>query len=222
MTPQKPRGLDRRSLLRTSLLTGLGAVALSTASQTAAQAASESASSPNGLTVTFNNTQTKWRWCGYCGALFYCSSGNSAPRCPSSLSDVHVAGSSTVYSVPMGSDTGNTWIQPWWWWCNHCNGLFYSGTGNPTGYCAGNINPNTGAVGPHNLNASGDYELMFNDAMPDRQWNPLPGGPSIQANWSWCRICYSLFWSYGSEACPGVPNAGPHNKTGSSIYTLFD
>jgi hypothetical protein len=204
ITSSATRGLNRRALLRNGLLAGLGAAGITVASSRVAQADTESAISPDNFNVISLNVQPKWRWCAYCGALFWCPSGNQNQRCPSSFTNTHTAGSGTIYGVP-NNNPDYTDVQDFWHWCNLCNVLFYNVTGS---HCAGN-----GGSGPHSIGSTTGYQMML------YVWSGT-NGSTVQNSWRWCNWCQTLFWPNSTTACPGN-NASNHNPNSGGYYSIF-
>src|SRR5208282_850863 len=113
---------DRRSLLRSGLLAGLGATALSVAAPGLTGVARAS-SSP---TVVLNNityqAQLDWWWCRACHGLFWSSQGTASGVCQTG--NAHNPSGSSNYELPHDGPSQNNpktdaWgVQIGWAWCD--------------------------------------------------------------------------------------------------------
>jgi hypothetical protein len=97
-------------------------------------------------------------------------------------------------------------LQQGWYWCYHCAGLFYPGTG--LNVCPGNSNRS------HASSGSFHYALYYSGA-----------GIGNQPDWYFCDYC-AVLWFGGTTArdvvnfCP-VNGFGGHNKSISFNYNLY-
>jgi hypothetical protein len=90
-------------------------------------------------------------------------------------------------------------LQAGWRWCRKCEGLAFGE--QSAGKCP--------AGGAHDLTASGNYALAYNDP------NPIGEG-----GWRWCGKCQGLHSpGQGSSACPA---GGSHIDAWSGRYALAD
>jgi hypothetical protein len=181
-------------------------------------------------------------------------------RAAATASGADLSGYLHTVSFITGGDGGNTGTdiatniyptnggQPWWRWCDKCEGIAYWDGSRGPGLCI--------AGGRHN-HSGGYYSLPHDTTFPDGQpgWRwcnkcetlnfltatpaPCPAGgvhtlgssagyvlrdnstgPNEQQNWRWCNKCQALaFWD-GSRQ-PGLcPIAGHHDHTGSGNYSI--
>lgn len=138
-------------------------------------------------------TQSGWRHCNRCQALFYAPKPS---RCPAPGGGQHTPGSSWNYSLTHVARTAkpgkNT--QPGWNWCSR-DGVLFFGPHADISVCA--------AGGRHVTGGSWNYQLSFG----------VPASGTVQVHWRHCERCQVLF--YGPDTveshCPagGVHSFGP-------------
>ena len=179
--------MDRRTLLRAGLVTGLGSVALG--------AAALSAPVPLEATKTTLLIQQPWRWCKKCQGLSWWE-GLPASKCPAG--GLHVQSSSLPYYMYYSWDEGPSyWWQDQWRWCRRCQELSYNG--GVLGWCP--------AGGRHDHAGSYNY-FMSHD-------NPYLYVPR-QNGWRFCEKCMGLFYGPGQDAS-WCPQADRHRASASSF-----
>jgi hypothetical protein len=173
-------GPDRRSLLRSGLLIGLGATVIGAASAGFTRVA-DAATAPN--------PQPNWWSCINCDGLFH-SDSNGSPNgvCQSNISQNdgfrHEISGSSNYSVFNGQTTSSSGVQAGWRWCNLCDLLFW-GPGNNSA-CPANIGAIVNGetqIGPHTIGSATVYDLFYGGS-----------GAGVQDNWRWCNLCEGIFW----------------------------
>lgn len=159
--------VDRRTLLRAGLTTGLGVVALGATALTGA-------ASPD-LEVRAFLRQYGWAHCKNCQGLSYAGALSSGV-CPKNGA-AHLADGSLPYFLsysdnpnePETSDRQNLWRH-----CKRCQGLAYNGQGL-LGWCP--------AGGHHDHTGSHSYFL----------WHGA-GRPYTQSGWRFCDKCMAVFY----------------------------
>ena len=117
VTPEATRGLNRRTLLRSGLVVGLGAAA-----------ATVGVPALTGVAQASGDLQLGWGWCSKCQALFFLAPASDMDRsngvCPAG--GMHGQDTSDIYYMWYGWDappTSNSQIE--WNYCHKCKGLFY-------------------------------------------------------------------------------------------------
>jgi hypothetical protein len=209
------RGLDRRTLLRTSLLAGFGAAAVGSASTLLAGTAS--AAQPAGVDPPGSSTpqQFDWGWCNACAGLFFAHNDPHAGECPAPSpygADVyqHAVVNDvlyTSYNYGIYYNGSGTDYQPNWCYCSNCSGLFHQGSGsNPNGIC-----PNGGTKNTGHVNSGYPYLVYYGSV----------SGVG-QPNWLWCSQCYGMFFAGTNPkkiggACP-LDGEGKYAHNGSTSF----
>ena len=185
--------VDRRNLLRTGLLVGLGIGVVGAASPllTGRALAEPAAAAASG------DQQSGWKWCVKCQGLFYGvdSAHVSASKCPAGSSH-STSGSGTYIMFFLGSVIFLGDPQPGWKWCVRCQGLFY-------GPDSAHVSASKCPAGGSHTNGATDY-VMF-----------APGGQPGQTGWKYCSKCQGAFFGVDSahvlaSKCPGRQH--PHHQ----------
>jgi hypothetical protein len=183
VAPGTTRGLSRRALLRSGLVAGLGAAAVTVAVPGVAQAATY-------------NSQLGWGWCSKCQALFFLAPATDMNRsngvCPAG--GKHGQEASDIYWMYYAFDPIPNNFQNEWNWCNKCQGLFY------LPYIQESACP-----------AGGNHSNILNNELDSYNYGLYYGGVSgYQPNWLYCNYCRSLFYcenpvanDYKAGICPG-------------------
>jgi hypothetical protein len=120
---------------------------------------------------------------------------------PASVAAAHLASSPAAADVTFN-------LQRNWWWCRHCDSLFWSTSGTG-GVCTAA----SSLFGPHVNTGSSNYGVP----------NGNPSQSGVQNGWRWCNACSDLFWGpgRGSSHCWG--NAGSaHNFGSGTIYQMLN
>lgn len=157
-TWQAVGGVNRRAILRTGLLAGIGAATLAIGSGALTGSARASADS-EGYQI--------WDHCSKCQGLFY-GAQESSSICPAS--GTHNDSGSYQYQIFYDYPAAPN-LQSSWAWCDQCRGLFY-GPDQSKSVCP--------AGGPHSKAGSYDYSLGYDD--------PASSGVQINWNYcSQCR-----------------------------------
>jgi hypothetical protein len=165
--------LDRRTILRAGVITGVGAILT-------AGTLSGNAAAGGAISAAFA-TQDGWRWCGKCQGFGYGPTAGSS-RCAGG--GQHTTAGSFAYLVWYSDDPPGAQMQSGWRWCNRCQSLAYGGAG--AGWCsAGGHHDHTGSFNYHMWH---DVGSLF---------------PGEQDQWRWCRKCQNLFYgpAQGSSWC---------------------
>ena len=213
MTNHAQQGSEftRRSVLRSGLLTGIGAAGLVGASAPLARAARASTIVPESTAKPDATApqQFNWVYCKVCAGMFYCGSNHEGRgRCPANSDNATHADTSSYESYDYGFyyNGAGSGFQANWFWCSNCAGMFYGKNGNRyAGVC-----PRAEGTTTHDGSTSYNY-LIYN------------GGPQggYQSNWLWCSNCDGLFFggsgdnfNYFQGICP--INGGDVN--GSYVY----
>ena len=140
-----------------------------------------------------------WKHCCKCQALFYNVPGSVCPGPEGGEHDPTGSGNYALSSLTSETSSG----QGDWLSCSGCQGLFYTSNGT----CMVGVCP---AGGTHNgRNGRYDYSLL------QRSQASRDG----QDGWRWCRKCQTLF--FGDQGTSCCPSGGPHDRTGSDDYVLF-
>jgi hypothetical protein len=145
--------------------------------------------------------QDNWRWCNKCEGLAFAGNATQGP-CPAGGRHDHSG--SANYSLLKDVSVPIPYGQDNWRWCRKCEGLAFSGNGEP-GACP--------ASGTHDHRESGDYQLLQN--------LPHPILPTYQENWRWCHKCQGLYFAGGSGQ-GSCPFDGTHEQSGSGNYALHE
>lgn len=144
-------------------------------------------------------TQSDWRWCRNCRALFF-SKGPST--CPFN-GGLHDGLGSAAYVAYF--DIQGDRVQQGWRWCRKCQVMFYAHGRVSSGVCANG--------GQHDATGSGSYGVISGvDVHPGYTW-------LLQRDWRWCSKCDSLFHGSGSGVCPA--GGGGHRDGSGGDYTLL-
>jgi hypothetical protein len=198
VAPETTRGLNRRTLLRNGLITGLGAavatVAVPALTGVAKAAVNDFAIPPAGGDALQFNAQQNWWFCSQCSALFASdSSGSPTGACLGGpLGDTkHSSSGSWEYEVPY-ANPATTNLQLNWNWCSACATLFFR-PNQANSICVGNTTINPLELRGHTL-GTWIYDLMYNG------WTGA--GPALQPNWTWCSQCQELWHPSGGNVCP--------------------
>jgi hypothetical protein len=181
---QQIPAFTRRTVLRGSLLAGIGAAAVVGASAQLARTAQAATLSQ----------QPNWVWCNVCMGLFYCGS-NQAGRgwCPYNADGAPHADETGYASnrYVLYYDGSITGYQGNWFWCSNCASLFHGAGSNPKSY---GVCPVGDGNNPHDGSTSFNSYLVANEEI-----NGQPG-------WLWCRKCSGLFYAgtdvYYAGMCP--------------------
>jgi hypothetical protein len=199
MGNEKPHAiheLERRTLLRGGLLTGLGAAVVGAATPALLRTrALPPRTSPVSAQLTSAGIQNNWAWCNKCRGQFF-GQNQSSSWCPAG--DRHDGSGSYPYFMyvdqPVQEDQAN------WAWCNKCQGLFY-GPNQSASWCP--------AGDRHDGSGSYNYDVL----------NVPQSGSYIQNNWAWCDKCQGLFYKpqQSSSYCPA---GGQHDGSHSDDYAL--
>lgn len=203
--------LGRRTLLRTGLLTGAGAVVVGIAGSALARSAGAarfpgSLAAPRRATLTSSQqgvfSQDLWAWCKRCRGLFYWPN-QSASWCPAPEGGRHDGSGSYNYALVVNPGaTGTTsYVQAQWAWCNQCQGLFY-GPHQSASWCP--ARPDT----HHDGSGSYDYIVVL---------APVPDPGDGQLDWAWCSKCQGLFYR-PQQSASWCPASGQHNGSASDDY----
>ena len=199
------REFDRRSLLRTGLLAGLGATALTVAAPglTGVAQAAQSTVILNGISY---QAQNDWWWCRQCSGLFWSSSGAGTGVCQGSsnldFNTAHNPSGSSNYRLPHDGPSQNNpnsdafGVQTGWAWCNACQLVYWPAS---NALCPAN-------GGAHHRGSSTVYDMLFGG------W----GGP--QSGWRWCNFCSEYFWANVSQNAGACPVEGVHHAGGNTHY----
>jgi hypothetical protein len=185
---QELRGMNRRTLLRRGLLTGLG---IATVVATSSALTGTARAGEGGM-------ETGWRLCDFCEGSFY-GPTDSNGVCPSPLADggQHwCSASSDQYWVYWGEEGALVGGQGSWRWCTNCQGLFY-GPNVTHSRCPHG--------GNHVIGSSYDYYLI----------NGVASYSGYQDGWCWCGKCQGLYYKpdQSSSCCPA---GGTHTPGGGS------
>jgi len=176
--------VDRRSLLRAGLTTGLGIVALGAT-------AFSGATSPR-LEARAFLRQEGWAHCMKCQGLSYAGALSSGV-CPKD-GRAHSAYGSLPYFLSYSDDPNEreTWDRHnQWKHCKRCQGLAYNGQGL-LGWCP--------AGGHHDHSGSYNYFLWHDSNTPIYR----------QQDWTFCGKCMALF--YGpAQATSWCAKSGQHS-----------
>ena len=182
-----PDHMDRRTLLRAGLVTGLGSVALGAAALTGPVPID---AEPMTLLI-----QQPWRHCKKCQGLAWWER-LAASKCPAG--GPHIQSGSLPYYMYYSWDEGPShWWQDQWRWCRRCEGLSYNG--GVLGWCP--------AGGRHDHAGSINY-LMSHD-------NPYLWVPR-QDGWRFCGKCMGLFYGPG-QGSSWCSQSGRHQAHPSSF-----
>jgi hypothetical protein len=220
---QTIHGFNRRTLLRSSLLTGLGVAAVGGASTLFTGTAS--AAQPAGVDPPGSNTpqQFDWGWCNACDGLFFADNAFSGGVCPAAASDgksdlyehaIVKAVSYKSFDYGIYHNGSGTDYQANWCYCGNCNGLFHQASGTTiTGIQPNGVCPYAAGRTPH-VNSGYPY-LVYH--------GPISGVG--QPNWRFCINCYGIFFAEAGATTGGVcPEYGgnkyPHNGSGSLPYQI--
>jgi hypothetical protein len=96
-------------------------------------------------------------------------------------------------------------VQPDWWYCVNCYGLYHSDNDTAGGVCpAGGSHQNNTSYTNYCIPHSGD--TLPEDGV----------GAGVQVGWRWCVNCQGLFW--GSAAAESVCPAGGEHVVTSTAY----
>ena len=208
MQSEESRGINRRSLLRSGLLVGAGAVALGAGSAATAPSA-WAGTPPSQVTINGNlySVQGGWRYCKRCGVMFFSSNGTGNGAC-AVFGDNHTppllhAPSSSDYGLPHGGAAinGTPGVQVGWRWCDLCQNLFWgpevaNSVCSQAEYLA--ISNQTNGPINHDLGSGTAYDMLFGG------W--ATSGVTLQAGWNFCRLCKGLY--HGNGAPGGICIAG--------------
>jgi hypothetical protein len=197
-TSRMARGLSRRTLLVSGLLTGVGAAAFTVGVPGLAGVAWASAdvlaTAPDGQEVGFT-CQAAWTWCSNCQGVYW-----GVGFCPDTVAQFHVVGSDWNYQAPYGTPPSAAagYLQAKWQYCWGCALLYYAPRNGSNGYCAYS---GYGASGHSSAGGTYAYYLPHGSG-----WQ---GGP-MQSNWNWCYYCDTLFFGPNAEQsiCPNPDNLG--------------
>jgi hypothetical protein len=149
--------------------------------------------------------QFKWGWCDLCAGMFYTGTSNHG-YCPqqgdlfphASVYDYN----SSNYGFYYSAATGGGW-QGNWFWCSHCQGMFWGGrSAGACPYYAGN--------GKHNGAGSSSYVAYLGT-------NSAEG----QGGWLWCKNCSGMFYGSGGKYSGVCPINGGESSRGGS-YSQHD
>jgi hypothetical protein len=175
--------VDRRTLLRAGLTTGLGVAALGATVLTGAK-------SPD-LELRSFVRQYGWAHCKNCQGLSY-AGALWAGVCPKT-GTAHLASGSLPYFLTYSEDDHHeTWDrQNQWKHCKRCQGLAYNGQGL-LGWCP--------AGGHHDHSGSKDYFLWHDSNTPIYR----------QREWTFCGKCMALFYGPG-QAMSACGQSGQHS-----------
>jgi hypothetical protein len=186
VTPEKTRGLGRRTLLRNGLIVGLGAAAATVAVPALTGVAQ----------ATSAQYQLGWGWCSKCSAMFFLAPAGGMNRtngvCPTG--GKHGYATSDIYYMWYNWNPQPSNVQQAWFYCYKCAGMFYQTASGNAGVC-----PDGGS---HDLsNDNGAYSFAY---------GLYYGGESgYQANWLYCDSCAILFYcndptgnNYQAGVCP--------------------
>jgi hypothetical protein len=209
-TPVPERGLGRRSLLRSALITGAGAVTLGAMSIPLASAARA------------GTYQSAWAWCTRCNAIFWASNEFvNTGACPGNDGDPHDYGSNpTTYAAMYGfstsgnpADTSSSGQQAGWAWCSACSMLGWKANG---GCCEANSKYADHLLYSPAAHSYGDtnYAIPFGVA-----------NSNYQPGWVYCSDCAVLYWggTWGSAAenCAGKTPNGKHTPGSDTHYQFI-
>jgi hypothetical protein len=162
-------GISRRRVLRGGLLAGAGVVTAGAMSAVLTGTARAATPEP----------QPGWAWCEYCATMFW-AADESTSWCasPSHIQHSYRKGAYNyeLYNS-LGGLNNNSNPQPYWRYCDYCQGLFWGPSGRQ--YCLGNL-------GPHVAGSGTSYDLYI--------------GYGGQEYWRWCGNCALLFWADSSAA----------------------
>jgi len=196
--------MDRRTLLRAGIASGISVATLGVTAQPGAAA--------TGVGIQTITIQGPWRHCKNCQGLAW-GDAQAVSKCPNKTANGghHTQSGSLWYFLrysPDGQGPDQPAIQqPDWKHCKKCQSLAYNGQG-VLGYCpAGNQHDHTGS---HN------YYL----------WHDSDDTPIYrQSLWRYCDKCASLFYEPGLalSRCP-APGGGQHRKAATSYnyYIQYD
>jgi hypothetical protein len=210
MPSRSGREFDRRSLLRSGLLAGLGATALTVTAPglTGVAQAAQSTVTLNGITY---QAQNDWWWCRKCMGLFWSASGAPNGTCQGdslATGTMHDPGGSSNYRLPHDGPSQNNpktdaWgIQAGWAWCNYCQLVYWPVSGN---FC-----PATADA--HHRGSSTAYDMLFGG------WG---GSTPPQSGWRWCNFCQGFFWAHGSQNAGLCPVEGIHHVGSNTPYQVI-
>jgi|HubBroStandDraft_1064217.scaffolds.fasta_scaffold03349_3 hypothetical protein len=217
-TSRIARGLSRRRLLVSGLLTGVGATAFTVGVPDLTGVAWAStnvlATAPNGQEVGFT-CQPAWTWCSNCQGVYFGEYG----YCPDTSAQFHVVGSDWNYQAPYGTppSAAASYLQANWQYCYGCTLLYYAPRNTSNGYCA---DPSLGSTG--HSSAGGTYNYnggSYNYYLPHGEgWQ---GGP-MENNWEWCYLCDTLFFGPNTDQsiCPN-PDAPNIYHSGSKSWNYY-
>lgn len=113
-------------------------------------------------------------------------------------------------------------LQSPWWYCNSCNGLYWSGKQpyeKEAGVCPESVSLKGGFYYHNSGTPTGptyNYIMTYNAG----------SGPNPQPNWFYCANCFGLFYGDAGTReggwCPYNPyGSQPHNGNGSFPYNLY-
>lgn len=209
-TPAQKRAIGRRALLRNTLITGAGVVALSAMSVPLADVAY----------AATDSYQPDWAWCSHCNAIFWATTSFvNQGVCPGNSGNAHVMGG-TNYTAMYGWDTSGNPADPnsvgqqaGWAYCSWCKML---GWRNNSGVCPANsvyVMGELWTAGPHSYGST-NYAVPFG-------WSDN----SFQNGWDYCSACAVLYWGDGwgkaAENCAATNFNGKHTPGSSTHYQFL-
>jgi hypothetical protein len=204
--PGQERGLDRRTLLRTALITGAGAVALGAMSVPLADPAHADSFQPN------------WGFCVNCDEIFWANGANftSYGSCAAVQAEFHTLGGTNYYTEYGVSSSGNpanpssSGQQAGWRFCTACAALIWPGTSSAS--CPKNSTwmSNQPLVWRNHSAGSTNYAVPFG----------ITNNSDYQDGWCYCNACGVLYWAgkWGEDAGVCMTNWPDKHTAGSDSH----